>query len=97
MNVKKYLPYFLAILFFLVLTFLYFSPVLSGKTVIMHDDLMSAGNAKEAMDFYKKTGEYTWWTNSVFGGMPANMIWGSYPFSLSSKLGSWIYAFYLLR
>ncbi|ADQ15842.1 YfhO family protein [Leadbetterella byssophila] len=93
MNVKKYLPYFLAILFFLVLTFLYFSPVLSGKTVIMHDDLMSAGNAKEAMDFYKKTGEYTWWTNSVFGGMPANMIWGSYPFSLSSKLGSWIYAF----
>lgn len=92
MNVKKYLPYLLAVLFFLVLTFLYFSPVLSGKTVSMHDDVMSAGNAKESMDFYQKTGEYTWWTNSVFGGMPSNMIWGSYPFSLSSKLGSFIYA-----
>lgn len=92
MNLKKYLPYLFAVFFFLVLTFLYFSPVLSGKTVNMHDDVMSAGNAKEAMDYYQKTGEYTWWTNSVFGGMPSNMIWGSYPYSLSSKLGSFIYS-----
>jgi hypothetical protein len=92
MNLKKYLPYLFAVFFFLVVTFLYFSPVLSGKTVTMHDDVMSAGNAKEAMDYYQKTGEYTWWTNSVFGGMPSNMIWGSYPYSLSSKLGSFIYS-----
>lgn len=89
---KKYLPYLLAVLFFLVITFLYFSPVLSGKAVAMHDDVMSTGNAREAMEFHKKTGEYTWWTNSVFGGMPSNMIWGSYPYSLTSKLGSFIYA-----
>lgn len=89
---KKYLPYLLAVLFFLVITFLYFSPVLSGKAVAMHDDVMSTGNAREAMEFYKKTGEYTWWTNSVFGGMPSNMIWGSYPNSLTSRLGSFIYA-----
>lgn len=89
---KKYLPYLLAVLFFLVLTFLYFSPVLSGKTVAMHDDVMSAGNAREAMEYHKKTGEYTWWTNAVFGGMPANMIWGAYPYSLTSRLGSFIFA-----
>src|SRR6218665_172683 len=89
---KKYLPYLLAVLFFLVITFLYFSPILSGKAVAMHDDVMSTGNAREAMEFHKKTGEYTWWTNSVFGGMPSNMIWGSYPYSLTSRLGSFIYA-----
>jgi len=89
---KKYLPYLLAVLFFLVITFLYFSPILSGKAVAMHDDVMSTGNAREAMEYHKKTGEYTWWTNAVFGGMPANMIWGSYPYSLTSRLGSFIYA-----
>lgn len=89
---KKYLPYLLAVLFFLVLTFLYFSPVLSGKTVAMHDDVMSAGNAREAMEYHKNTGEYTWWTNAVFGGMPSNMIWGAYPYSLTSRLGSFIFA-----
>lgn len=89
---KKYFPYLLAVLFFLVITFLYFSPVLSGKAIAMHDDVMSAGNAREAMEYHKKTGEYTWWTNSVFGGMPSNMIWGSYPYSLTSRLGSFIYA-----
>ncbi len=89
---KKYLPYFLAVVFFLVITFLYFSPILSGKAVAMHDDVMSTGNAREAMEYHKRTGEYTWWTNSVFGGMPSNMIWGSYPNSLVSRLGSFIYA-----
>src|SRR5690606_5223091 len=80
------------VFFFLVITFLYFSPILSGKAVAMHDDVMSTGNARESMEFHKRTGEYTWWTNAVFGGMPSNMIWGSYPNSLVSKLGSFIYA-----
>jgi hypothetical protein len=88
---KKYLPYLLTILFFLVLTFMYFSPVLSGKGLSMHDHDMSIGNAKELIDYKEKTGEYSWWTNSVFAGMPANMIHAFYPNSLSSRLGTFIY------
>jgi hypothetical protein len=88
---KQYLPYLLSIVFFLVITFLYFSPVLSGKGLSMHDHDMSTGSAKELVDYYKKTGEYSWWTNSVFAGMPANMIYGAYPNSLISKIGGFIY------
>lgn len=87
----QYIPYFVAIFTFLVITFLYFSPLLSGKTISMHDYDMSMGNAKALADFYEETGEYSWWTNSVFAGMPSNMIYGAYPNSLSSGIGSFLY------
>lgn len=90
-GLKKYLPYLLTVLFFLAITFMYFSPLLSGKGLSMHDHDMTKGNAKELIDFHKNTGEYSWWTNSVFGGMPGSMIFGAYPNSLVSKLGSQIY------
>lgn len=84
-------PYFLAILIFLLVAFLYFSPVMSGKALSMHDEVMSRGNAKELVDYKEKTGEWAWWTNSVFGGMPGNMIAGSYSNSIASNFGSYIY------
>lgn len=87
---SKYVPHLLAVLFFIAITFLYFSPVLSGKTLNMHDVTMSTANAKEAKDFYEKTGEYSWWTNSTFGGMPTNMIFGGYANSYTSKLGGFL-------
>lgn len=53
----------------------------------MHDTNMATAAAKELVDFHAKTGEWAWWTNSMFGGMPGFMIAGEYPFSFISYVG----------
>jgi hypothetical protein len=84
---KGLLPYLGAVLFFLIITFIYFSPVLSGKVTSMHDSNMSTATAQELIEFHKNTGEWAWWTNSSFGGMPGFMITGGYPYNISAFLG----------
>lgn len=88
---RSYVPYILAILLFLIVTMSYFSPLMNGKMLSMHDTNMAGAAAKELNDFHTETGEWAWWTNSTFGGMPGYMIAGGYPNSLSSKIGSFFY------
>ena len=71
---NKSLPYVVAILVFLAITLVYFSPVLEGKKLKQHDIAMFKGMSKEISDFRDKTGEEPLWTNSMFGGMPAWQI-----------------------
>ena len=72
--VKKLAPYLAAIFVFLVITLVYFSPLLEGKKLKQHDITMYRGMSKEIADFRAKTGEEALWTNSMFGGMPAWQI-----------------------
>ncbi|MBP6656927.1 MAG: hypothetical protein KA284_03670, partial [Bacteroidia bacterium] len=65
---KKYLPHVVAILAFIVITFLYFAPLLGGKELKQSDIANWQGMSKEITDFQEKTGEFTYWTNSMFGG-----------------------------
>ncbi|AFK03809.1 hypothetical protein Emtol_2673 [Emticicia oligotrophica DSM 17448] len=85
---KKYIPHLIAAVGFVVVSFMYASPLLQGKRLAMHDTQMAAASAKELNDFYKQTGEWAWWTNSMFGGMPGYMVAGDYENSLSTKIGS---------
>ncbi|WP_337045203.1 YfhO family protein [Emticicia sp. 17c] len=85
---KKFAPNLLAIAGFVVISFLYASPLLQGKRLGLHDIQMASAAAKELNDFHKQTGEWAWWTNSMFGGMPSFMIVGGYPNSWSSWLGA---------
>jgi hypothetical protein len=71
---KKATPYLVAIVVFLAITFVYFSPVLEGKKLRQHDIAMYKGMSKEIADFRESTGEEALWTNSMFGGMPAWQI-----------------------
>lgn len=68
---KNATPYLVAILIFIVITMIYFSPLLEGKKLKQHDIAMFKGMSKEISDFRDKTGEEALWTNSMFGGMPA--------------------------
>ncbi|MGR3809227.1 YfhO family protein [Jiulongibacter sp. NS-SX5] len=88
---QKIIAVVIALLCFLAFTFGYFSPLLSGKVLSMHDINMASGAAQEVKEFHDKTGEWPWWTNSMFGGMPAFMILGGYDFSLTSYIGSFLY------
>ncbi len=68
---KKALGIAACILGFVLITLVYFSPILEGKRIKQHDIEMYKGMSKEIVDYREATGEQTLWTNSMFGGMPA--------------------------
>lgn len=72
--IQKILPHITAIIIFLLLSAIYFSPQLKGYKLHQGDKLQSQGMSKEIVDFRKETGEEALWTNSTFGGMPAYQI-----------------------
>ena len=74
MNIKKLIPHISAIAIFLLITLVYFNPLLKGKKLFQSDIAHFEGMSKEIQDFRKKTGEEALWTNSMFGGMPAFQI-----------------------
>jgi hypothetical protein len=94
LSFQSILPILIAVAVFLIATFAYFSPLLNGQTLSMHDIDMASGAAQELKDYHEKTGVWAWWTNSMFGGMPGYMIVGGYTFSLASKIGSFFYSLF---
>jgi len=85
-NIKAVLPYVLAIVIFLIITFAYFTPLLEGKRVVQSDIIQFSGMSKEIVDFREKTGQEPLWTNSMFGGMPAYQISTKYTSNLIGYL-----------
>ncbi|GAB2587892.1 hypothetical protein [Spirosoma areae] len=78
-------PHLIAVLGLLVLAIVYFSPVMSGKTLSMHDVQESAAAAREIRELTQQTGEKPGWTDAVFSGMPGYMIDFNYPYILVYK------------
>jgi hypothetical protein len=74
------------ILFFIVLSYAYLSPLLEGKVLRMDDIEHHKGMSKELVDYREKTGEEAVWTNSMFSGMPGYMISVIYPGNLGRHL-----------
>jgi hypothetical protein len=78
-------PHLIAVLALLVLAIIYFSPVLSGKTLSMGDVQQASASAREIREITKETGEKPLWTDAVFSGMPGYMIDYNYPYILIYK------------
>ena len=76
-NFRKVLQHVIILLLFLIIGAVYFYPVFEGKTVQQSDTINAKGGQKECLDFHEKTGQYTQWTCSMFGGMPAYLIFGN--------------------
>ena len=76
---KKILPYVGAIVAFVAVAMIYCTPLLEGKVLVQGDINNWKGAAQEARSFYDENGTRTWWTNSMFGGMPTYQITGSLP------------------
>lgn len=70
------------ILGFLVILFLYFSPVLKGEILYQNDIFQYKGMSKEVTDFYADTGEEALWTGTLFSGMPAFQMGTRHPNNL---------------
>lgn len=111
-NWAKIYPHAIIVLLFLVLVVIYCAPVLDGKTLMGHDLESWTYMAKETMDFNAKGEGQTFWTNSMFGGMPTyqisapmgqnsllsylSRIWGSLPFPISTIFVYLVGAYILL-
>jgi hypothetical protein len=76
------LPHLIAVLIFIVVSFVYFYPVLEGKVLKANDSTVSKISSKEIQDFRDKNGREPLWTNSIFSGMPAYLISTKYPGNL---------------
>ncbi|MBB3187745.1 YfhO family protein [Microbacter margulisiae] len=87
---SKSVPHLVAILFFIIVSYIYFSPVIEGKVVIGHDNQTWAGMSKETMDYNATHKTPTLWTNSMFGGMPTYQIAMKTP----ADAVSFIYSFF---
>ena len=78
-QLQKFFPHALAILGFVLVSTLYFFPVLQGKQIFQSDIAQYTGMAKEQNDFRATYQEEPYWTNSAFGGMPTYQLGAKYP------------------
>ena len=85
-SIKRFLPHFLVLIGFVVLSVAYFSPVLQGKKIFQSDIMHYIGMAQQHKEFAKTEKEETYWTNSAFGGMPTFQLGAKYPHNYIKKL-----------
>lgn len=73
---------------FIVLAFLYSTPVFSGKQLFQHDIVQYRGGAKELLDYRADTGNETYWSDSMFGGMPTYQMGSQFKGDIIKKIDS---------
>jgi len=83
---KKFLPYIAAIVIFIIISFMYFPAQLEGKKLAQHDKKTWMGGSHEITQYQKDTGEHSFWTNSMFGGMPSYLVTNYAPSNVSNYL-----------
>ena len=84
--VNKFYPHALVILGFILVSLIYFYPVLQGKQIFQSDIAQYTGMAKEQNDFRAAENKEPYWTNSAFGGMPTYQLGANYPNDYVGKL-----------
>jgi hypothetical protein len=81
--IKKNISHLLVVLSFLLITVTYFSPMFFEKKALSQGDIMQGfGGSHELIEYTKKTGDHSLWTDALFGGMPSIMVHTGYPGNL---------------
>ncbi|MEO8517491.1 MAG: YfhO family protein [Flavobacterium sp.] len=78
-KLQRFYPHVLAILGFILISSIYFYPVLQGKKMYQSDIVQYTAMAKEQNDFRAENHTEPYWTNSAFGGMPTYQLGAYYP------------------
>ncbi|WP_291130641.1 YfhO family protein [Flavobacterium sp. UBA7682] len=85
-QLQKFYPHFLAIFGFIIISLIYFYPVLQGKKIYQSDIVQYTGMAKEQNNFRAEYNAEPFWTNAAFGGMPTYQLGANYPNDFIGKL-----------
>lgn len=83
---KKLIFIFGSLLAFLLLALIYANPVISGKQLYQHDIVQYKGGAKELLDYRAANGKETYWSDSMFGGMPTYQMGSQFRGDLIKKI-----------
>lgn len=83
-------PHILCVFGFVLVSLIYFYPVLQGKKILQSDIVQYTAMAKEQNDFRAEFNEEPYWTNSAFGGMPTYQVGAQYPHNYIKKLDNLI-------
>lgn len=78
-QLQKFYPHALVLIGFVLISLIYFYPVLQGKQISQSDIVQYTGMAKEQNDFRASDHQEPYWTNSAFGGMPTYQLGAKYP------------------
>ncbi|WEK71537.1 MAG: hypothetical protein P0Y62_08210 [Candidatus Chryseobacterium colombiense] len=80
----------ISLVVFIVLAFLYSTPVFTGKQLFQHDIVQYRGGAKELLDYRADTGNETYWSDSMFGGMPTYQMGSRFNGDIIKKIDSYL-------
>lgn len=89
-QLNRFYPHALAILGFILISLIYFYPVLQGKKIFQSDIVQYTGMAKEQNDFRAIENAEPYWTNSAFGGMPTYQLGAYYPHNYIKMLDGFL-------
>lgn len=80
----------ISIIVFLVLAFLYSTPVFTGKQLFQHDIVQYRGGAKELLDYRAQNDKETYWSDSMFGGMPTYQMGSRFEGDFIKKIDGYL-------
>jgi len=86
---KKGFPYLAAIAAFILLALLYCAPIFDGKIVYAGDTKSWEGMSQEVRQFNQTNDDHTYWTGSMFCGMPAYQVSEGEPVGSSFRTPLW--------
>ncbi|MCQ2252396.1 MAG: YfhO family protein [Bacteroidales bacterium] len=92
-KLKELVPHIIVVLAFIAVSAIYFLPIMEGKTLTQSDNIQATGMSHEVSQFQEQTGEYSAWTNSMFGGMPAYQVKGPESFNIHLMLQRFLHLF----
>ena len=75
---QRYSAYAVALVLFVVVACIYCSPYLEGKVIQSGDSTSAAAAVQEVVQYSKATGDHSFWTGSMFSGMPNYQIGGGH-------------------
>ena len=96
-DLKKVLPDLIAIVAFILISFIYFAPaVMDGRVITQHDSLAAIGQGQEQRDYMQRhDGQRTRWNISMFSGMPSYQMSPTYDSSKPQDLAKKAYTLFL--
>lgn len=72
--IQRIIPHLVAIVIFIAVVFVYFSPIIQGKQLKQEDVTSYMGMSQELREYRDKEGASSAWTGSMFSGMPSYQI-----------------------